>query len=151
MGNSDKGCELCTSAGGVILWESPACRVVRVADAYYPGFCRVIWSKHVREMSDLPPEQQLALMQVVFAVEAVVRALFKPHKINLASFGNMVPHVHWHIIPRWLDDRHFPEPIWGIVQRAGIRGEPEVDNATMSRALDVALGAVKIGGNHHEH
>ena len=49
----------------------------------------------------------------VFAVEAVVPPAFSAHKINLASFGNMVPHVHWHIIPRWQDDRHFPEPVWG--------------------------------------
>ena len=47
-------------------------------------------------------------MNVVFAVEKVVRTLFAPDKINLASFGNMTPHLHWHVIPRWHDDRHFP-------------------------------------------
>lgn len=142
MDNGDKACELCIAAGGVLLWESPCCRIVRVMDAQYPGFCRVIWTAHVREMTDLPAEQQQALMQVVFAVEAVVRALFLPHKINLASFGNMVPHVHWHIIPRWLDDQHFPEPIWGAAQRVGGMARPVVDNATLSQALARALATV---------
>ena len=96
-------CELCAQPGGTILWQSAACRVIRVADPHYPGFCRVIWNDHVREMTDLDPAARNHLMQVVFAVEAVVRQLFSPHKINLASFGNMVPHVHWHIIPRWQD------------------------------------------------
>lgn len=142
MENSDKTCELCASAGGEILWQAPACRVVRVADAHYPGFCRVIWTAHVREMSDLSPAQRTFLMDVVFAVESVVRSLFKPHKINLASFGNAVPHLHWHVIPRWLDDRHFPEPVWGAVHRSGERSGPEVDNLTLSRALEQALADV---------
>lgn len=144
-------CELCNSAGGEILWSSPDCRVVRVADANYPGFCRIIWTGHVREMTDLPPARRLALMQVVFAVEVVVRQLFKPHKINLASFGNMVPHLHWHVIPRWLEDRHFPEPVWGSAQREGRAVAPEIDNATLSRALEQALGVVTTDGIFHEH
>ena len=40
---------------------------------------------------------------------------FKPDKVNIASFGNMVPHLHWHIIPRFEVDRHYPNPIWGEV------------------------------------
>lgn len=134
-----------------MLWTSPACRVVRVADAHYPGFCRVIWTGHVREMSDLAPAQRQALMSVVFAVEDMVRTLFQPHKINLASFGNMVPHLHWHIIPRWQDDRHFPGPIWGTVQREGRRNAPEIDNASMSRVLEEALAKINLDGMRHEH
>ena len=74
-------------------------------------------------------------MQVVFAVETVVRRLFAPDKINLASFGNMVPHVHWHIIPRWQDDRHFPEPVWGNAHRDGEVQRPVVSDATLAAAL----------------
>ena len=133
-------CELCAQPGGAILWQSAACRVIRVDDPHYPGFCRVIWNEHVREMTDLDPAARIDLMRVVFAVEAVVRQLFSPHKINLASFGNMVPHVHWHIIPRWLDDRHFPEPVWGKVQREGGVARPVVSNEELATALRRALG-----------
>lgn len=128
-------CELCTTTGGTLLWESQTCRIVRVDDPHYPGFCRVIWKAHVREMSDLEPTVRHALMGVVFAVEEVVRQLFAPDKINLASFGNMTPHLHWHIIPRWQDDSHFPEPIWGSVQRDAPQRPCVVDDDSLRQAL----------------
>lgn len=143
MNNGKLSCELCNTTGGEVLWDSPSCRVVRVDDPHYPGFCRVIWNAHAREMTDLDPGQQQYLMSVVLAVEATVRRLFVPDKINLASLGNMVPHVHWHIIPRWLDDRHFPEPIWGSVRRDGLVERPVVSSEEMARALSVALATVE--------
>ena len=132
-------CELCNTAGGTLLWESPRCRVVRVDSADYPGFCRVIWQAHVREMTDLGAADRQWLMTVVFAVESVVRQHFRPDKINLASLGNMTPHVHWHIIPRWQDDPHFPEPIWGNQQRSGSRRRPDIDDGALADALRAAL------------
>ena len=136
-------CPLCHESGGEILWQGGFCRVIRVADPHYPGFCRVIWQAHVREMTDLDPTQQALLMQVVFAVEKVVRQYFSPDKINLASFGNVVPHLHWHVIPRWQDDRHFPEPVWGAVQRASTPARPEVASADLAAALTLALAQFK--------
>lgn len=139
-------CELCTTTGGTLLWESPTCRVVRIDDPYYPGFCRVIWTAHVREMTDLDPGECLTLMNVVFAVEKVVRALFIPDKINLASFGNMTPHLHWHVIPRWRDDRHFPEPIWGRIQHDTLQKRPMVDDETLRQALRKQLHPDELQG-----
>ncbi len=88
-----------------------------VDDGDHPGYCRVIWNAHVAEMTDLSPEQAARLMRAVLAVEDALRAVLGPAKINLASFGNMVPHLHWHVIPRFADDAHFPEAIWGARQR----------------------------------
>lgn len=136
-------CELCTLPGGAVLWQSSSCRVIRVEDPFYPGFCRVVWNEHVQEMTDLAPEARVYLMRVVFAVESVLRTLFSPQKINLASFGNMVPHVHWHIIPRWSDDRHFPEPVWGTVRREGAVIRPQVSNDELAQALARALGTIE--------
>lgn len=133
--NGHTNCELCDQVGGAELWRSATCRVIRVNDPAYPGFCRVIWNVHVREMTDLEAGDRLALMRVVFAVEDVVRRLFSPDKINLASFGNVVPHLHWHVIPRWSDDRHFPEPIWGNVHRAGNPTRPVVSDEELAKAL----------------
>jgi diadenosine tetraphosphate (Ap4A) HIT family hydrolase len=92
--------------------------VVLVDDDHYPGFCRVIWQDHVKEVTDLPELDRMLLMDVLWQVELVVREVMQPEKINLASFGNMVPHLHWHVIPRFTDDVHFPQPVWGQVQRA---------------------------------
>ena len=117
MNESSRTCELCVSNGGKLLWRNAFCRVVSVDDPDYPGFCRIILNRHVAEMTDLADDEQQELMRVVFAVEAVVREVVKPDKINLASLGNMVPHVHWHVIPRWREDRCFPNPIWAPAQR----------------------------------
>ncbi len=105
-------CELCAQAGGKVVWKDDFARVVLVADADHPGFCRVIMNAHVREMTDLSPAERERLMRVVYEVERALRALLKPDKINLASLGNMVPHLHWHVIARFRDDPHFPNPVW---------------------------------------
>lgn len=136
-------CELCTSPGGELLWQGERCRVVRAGGAEgdaFPGFCRVIWQAHVREMSDLAAVDRAHLREVVDAVESVVRRAVNPDKINLASLGNVVPHLHWHVIPRWSDDSHFPAPIWtspcrSIPQRVA----PSSDD--LRRALAAILGA----------
>ena len=51
-------------------------------------------------------------MALVFAVEEVIRHVMQPDKINLAALGNMVPHIHWHVIPRYKDDAYFPGSVW---------------------------------------
>lgn len=116
---SETGCELCAQVGGNLLWQDDRCRVVLVEDADYPGFCRVIWKQHVREMTDLSATGREHLMATVYAVEAAVREAMEPDKVNLASLGNLTPHLHWHVIPRYRHDRHFPQPIWGTAQREG--------------------------------
>ena len=117
-------CELCDQVGGTQIWKDASCRVVLVEDADYPGFCRVIWNQHVKEMTDLSFAEREHFMATVFAVEAAVREVMRPDKINLASLGNMTPHLHWHIIPRFKQDKHFPQPIWGTAQRTGISTLP---------------------------
>jgi diadenosine tetraphosphate (Ap4A) HIT family hydrolase len=110
-------CELCERTQGDIILSTEKWRIVLVDDANYPGFCRVIWQAHVKEMSDLSETDRLHFMHIVWEVEIIVREVMHAHKINLASFGNMVPHLHWHIIPRYEDDAHFPNPIWAQTLR----------------------------------
>lgn len=136
-------CELCESGGGEILWQDGFCRVIRVGNgegAAFPGFCRVVWQAHVAEMSDLGAEQRRHLLDVLQAVERAVRAVVRPDKINLASLGNLVPHLHWHVIPRWRDDSHFPAPIWAPAARP-VPARPQPDSAALRAAFVAALGA----------
>ena len=110
-------CPLCEPNGETVLWRDAFCRVIWVEDADYPGFCRVILNAHVKEMTDLPDTDRQRLVGVVWVVEQAVRDELKPDKINLASLGNLVPHLHWHVIPRYQADRHFPDPIWAPPRR----------------------------------
>ncbi|WP_089374593.1 HIT family protein [Methylobacillus rhizosphaerae] len=135
---SNTNCELCTTPGGETLWQDNLCRVVYVDDPDYPGFCRVILNRHIKEMSDLQPAERGYLMQVVFAVEEAVRDIMHPDKINLASLGNMTPHIHWHIIPRFRQDRHFPNPIWGESKRESLL---QISGISHAQPLKQAISA----------
>ena len=126
-------CELCEGDGGELIWRNEECRVVCVTEPGYPGYCRVILNAHVAEMTDLADGERERLMRVVFAVEAGLRALLRPDKINLASLGNAVPHLHWHVIPRFRGDPHFPSPIWGPPLRQP--GLAQQDFAPFKKAL----------------
>jgi diadenosine tetraphosphate (Ap4A) HIT family hydrolase len=143
------GCELCECA------ESPAwtevardahLRVLRVLDAPdFPAFYRVAWLDHVAELSDLPDAERAHCMAAVVAVERVLRDALAPTKINLAALGNMVPHLHWHVIARFDWDSHFPHPIWGTRQREpqpAAQARLAVPLATLDERVRHALAAL---------
>ncbi len=116
-------CELCETDGGEILFRHPDFRIVRVTGIEgetYRGFCRVIWQRHVKEMSELNYGERSRFMDAVFRLETALRQALQPDKINLASLGNMTPHLHWHVIPRFHDDATFPKPIWAAVDASTI-------------------------------
>jgi len=97
---------------GQLIWRGDDCRVILVNDPDLPGFCRVIWNHHIAEMTDLTYGEREHLMSLVFAIEEAIRYVMCPDKINIAALGNMVPHIHWHIIPRYRDDAFFPGSVW---------------------------------------
>lgn len=126
-------CELCEGDRGELIWRDEQCRVVCVEETGYPGFCRAIWNAHVAEMTDLGESERARLMRVVFEVEAGLRELLRPDKINLASLGNAVPHLHWHVVPRFRRDPHFPGSIWGPLRRQPGAAQPDL--APIKKAL----------------
>jgi diadenosine tetraphosphate (Ap4A) HIT family hydrolase len=107
------GCDLCVAPGGVLVWSQADWRVIRVDDAAHPAFYRVVCNRHVREFSDLAPAERRRCMDLVCAIERVLIDKLTPTKINIAALGNMVPHLHWHVIARFEWDSHFPNPVWG--------------------------------------
>ena len=109
-------CELCDLKVPTV-YRDDKLSVIIVDDAAYPGFCRVIWNDHVKEMSDLSQEDRLTINEAVYLVELALVSVMKPFKVNLASLGNMVPHLHWHLIPRFEDDAQFPSPVWAPAVR----------------------------------
>ncbi|QPT39277.1 HIT domain [Oligella ureolytica] len=113
---SEQHCVLCNEVGGRLLWQNDLVRIINANDTYYPAFTRVIYQSHIKEMSELSPTQRHELMDFVYLVEEVQREVLEPAKINLAQFGTMVPHMHWHIIPRFKDDPHYPDAIWSTAK-----------------------------------
>ena len=110
-------CVLCQEPGGQPIWQGENLRLIRADEAGFPAFYRIVWSAHVAEFSDLGAAQRQHCMEAVALVEQVLRQQLQPTKINLATLGNVVPHLHWHIIARYDWDSHFPAPVWASAQR----------------------------------
>ena len=111
------GCPLCAGDGGQLVWRGEKLRVIRADEAGFPAFYRVVWNAHVAEFSDLSAADRAHCMEVVVQVEQALRAHLQPTKINLATLGNMVAHLHWHVVARFDWDSHFPAPVWAPAQR----------------------------------
>ncbi|MDR5853547.1 HIT family protein [Caballeronia sp. LZ062] len=140
-------CVFCREDGGEVLWADDALRVVLADEPDWPGFCRVIWGAHVAEMSDLADADRLRVMTAVNGVERAIRRVLVPEKINLASLGNQVPHLHWHVIPRFSNDSRFPLPVWAPRQRtvseaqlAKRRAQATLLSEAIRRELNQAFG-----------
>jgi diadenosine tetraphosphate (Ap4A) HIT family hydrolase len=112
------GCELCERDGGILVVRTERLRVIRADDAEHPAFYRVVWNDHVAEWTDLAPADRSHIMQAVAKVETVLREHLQPSKINLAALGNMVPHLHWHVIARFEWDARWPAPVWAPLARS---------------------------------
>ena len=132
------GCPLCDGVGGTLVWQGQRCRVIRADEAGYPAFYRVVWQAHVAEWTDLTLADRAHCLEVVAAVETALRAHLGPDKINLASLGNMVPHLHWHVVARYDWDSRFPAPLWAPPSRP--------NDAARLAALRERLAALDAAG-----
>ena len=103
-------CELCKKDPKDALWHDDKLFVINVNDPLFPGYLRVIWIDHVAEVSELNAKDRQHLFEVLTIVETVMRETMRPDKVNWAQFGNMVPHLHWHLIPRFADDGYTAWP-----------------------------------------
>lgn len=130
-------CVMCLQDGGTVLLRGVAWRIVLARDEpLYPGLCRVIWNEHVREMTDLEPAARREFFAAVLRTESAVRRVLHPAKVNLASLGNVTPHLHWHVVPRNEQDAHFPNAIWGPERR---NTTPHALDEKTVRALKAAV------------
>ena len=131
-------CPLCAADGGVPIWRGDKLRVIRAAEAGFPAFYRVVWNRHVAEFSDLSAADRSLCMEAVTVVERVLRERLSPTKINLAALGNMVAHLHWHVIARYDWDSHFPAAVWAPAQRPRDEAR-EAEIAHQLPEIDAAL------------
>ena len=137
------GCPLCDAAGGPLVFEGDKFRLVRAEESGYPAFYRIVWRDHVREFSDLGDADRALCLDAVVTAERVLREHLQPAKVNLATLGNMVPHLHWHVIARFEWDPAWPAPVWAAPQRpvdAAAIAAIEARRPDLEDALAAALG-----------
>jgi len=78
---------------------------------------KIFTQRPYKEMSEVPYQIKLEIYALLDNIEKEMLDYYNPKKINIASFGNYMPHVHWHIMARFEEDSYFPEPMWGTKQR----------------------------------
>jgi diadenosine tetraphosphate (Ap4A) HIT family hydrolase len=78
---------------------------------------KIFTQEPIKEFSQCSDQLKIEIFRVLDIIEKEMIAYFEPDKINIASFGNYLPHVHFHIQARFKQDSYFPEPTWGQKQR----------------------------------
>jgi diadenosine tetraphosphate (Ap4A) HIT family hydrolase len=139
MMNAQNNCPLCQPSRYPLIWDDKYFRVILINDQSYPGYCRVEVKDHIKEMTDLTASKQQAMMKILMTIEGILRDHLKPKKINLASLGNITPHLHWHIIPRYQDDNHFPDSVWSSPKRFKEKELPEKESAILIAKIKKSL------------
>lgn len=85
---------------------------------YYAGYCIVVCRRHFSELSELPPKERRGFFDEMCLVAQAIESAFKPRKLNYELLGNQVPHLHWHLFPRYTDDVDLLRPVWFALDRA---------------------------------
>lgn len=95
-----------------------------------------------KEFSECTSEERVAIFEALDIIEKEMLSYYRPDKVNMASFGNYVPLVHWHIMARFKEDSYFPEPMWGKKQREASLVLPpfEVFCSRVTAKLEEELG-----------
>ena len=89
---------------------------IQIEESEIP-WLKIFTNKKLKEFSDCSIEIKEEIFSKLDIIEKEMISYYKPEKINIASFGNYVPHVHFHIMARFKEDSFFPEPMWGKKQR----------------------------------
>jgi diadenosine tetraphosphate (Ap4A) HIT family hydrolase len=83
-------------------------------DQFFPGWMVLVLKRHATELFDLTADERAQMMDDVTRVATVLAALFTPRKINYELLGNQTPHIHWHVIPRLVDDPAPLDAVWTV-------------------------------------
>jgi diadenosine tetraphosphate (Ap4A) HIT family hydrolase len=86
--------------------------VVLNRDQFFPGYTLLFTKLHATELFHLDRSVRVGLMEEVSCVAEALFSVFQPDKINYELLGNMVPHIHWHLVPRTSAEPLWPRPIW---------------------------------------
>ena len=86
--------------------------VILNRDQYFPGYTLLFTKHHATELFHLDRGVRGALMEEVSREAEALYTVYSPAKINYELLGNMVPHIHWHIVPRFSSEPLWPRPIW---------------------------------------
>jgi len=100
-----------------IIYQTESIRI-EVEESEIP-WLKIFAQSGCKEMTDCDTETKQEIWALLDLIEIEMLDYFKPEKINIASFSNYVPQVHWHVMARFKEDSYYPECMWGKKQREG--------------------------------
>jgi diadenosine tetraphosphate (Ap4A) HIT family hydrolase len=95
----------------MIIWENNHFYIEK--EPHKLPWVKLFSKEPFKELTDMPKELRDEMWDIYYIVEEEMMSHFNPDKINMASFANMLPRVHIHIMARFKDDDYFPNPLWG--------------------------------------
>lgn len=125
-------CEVVRAPGAVFIAELEHSVAILGENQGLPGWTVVVLKAHREQLHELAIAQQAAIFGEVARVARAVAAAVRPRRINYECLGNVVPHVHWHIIPRAADDPTPSATVWGWPAERLLGG---MDGAGRSRVI----------------
>lgn len=122
-----------------VVWRFPHSVAVLGPWQQYTGYCLLVAREHATELSQLGPNRA-AYLEEMSLLAAAIEACFKPLKLNYELLGNQVPHLHWHIFPRYVTDPDRLRPVWFALEDADADSveKRRLETGTVSREEAVA-------------
>jgi diadenosine tetraphosphate (Ap4A) HIT family hydrolase len=97
---------------GEVVWTFPHSVAFLGPWQFYTGYCVLASKRHATELSQLLDDERRGYLDEMALLAKAVERAFQPHKLNYELLGNQVPHLHWHVFPRSLDDTDHLKPVW---------------------------------------
>ena len=101
-----------------VVWEFPNSVALLGPWQYYHGYCILVARRHAIELFQLSDNERRAYFDEMCSLARGIVACFGPHKLNYELLGNQVPHLHWHLFPRYRHDPDALQPVWLALNRA---------------------------------
>lgn len=125
MTDTARDCPFCQTLANLsavppedLVWEFPHSVLLLGTWQYYHGYCVLVARRHATELSGLPDDERRAFLEEMCRAARAIETAFSPLKMNYELLGNVVPHVHWHLVPRSAGDPARLKPVWLAVERA---------------------------------
>jgi diadenosine tetraphosphate (Ap4A) HIT family hydrolase len=101
-----------------VVWRFPHSFALLGPWQYYQGYCLLISRRHATELNGLDVEERRAYLVEMCLLARALEECFRPRKLNYELLGNQVPHLHWHLFPRYNADADALKPVWLALDRA---------------------------------
>ncbi len=125
MAKHPQPCEICQRIAQIergqhpgFIAELPSGYAVLGDSQFFRGYCLLLCRQSVADLEELDADFRTQFLADMARLSAAVARVIKPHKINLESLGNVVPHLHWHVFPRQLSEAEPTKPVWLVMPPA---------------------------------